>query len=68
MLFDVENKINECWNIVDDLRLLNDNIQKKDLNIEQIKIFLNALETIYELKFQTLFDEYDKLLKETNHI
>jgi hypothetical protein len=64
MSIDLESKIMDCWNIIDDMKVLTEGVLEKDLSKDQISNVLIGLETLYQLKFEKLFDEYSKMIRE----
>jgi hypothetical protein len=67
--FDLEQQILDCWKIVDDIKLLDKNvlegkIEGGNLTQDEISNYLLGLESIYELKFQQLFDTFGSLIKQ----
>jgi hypothetical protein len=62
--FDLEQHIMKCWNITEDIDLLNKNVLEKDMSTDDISNFLLGLKTIYECKFAELFDDFSKLIEE----
>lgn len=62
--YNLEEGIMDCWKIVDDINLLHDSLLDKDLTQDQISNILLGLSSLYELKFNKLFDKYKKDLKE----
>lgn len=67
--FDLEQQILECWKIVDDIRLLDKNvlegkIEGGSMTQDEISNYLLGLESIYELKFQQMFDTFGKLISQ----
>ena len=64
MSIDLESKIMDCWNIIDDMKVLTEGVLEKDLSKDQIANVLLGLETLYQLKFEKLFDEYSKMIRE----
>jgi hypothetical protein len=61
--FDLEQDIMKCWNITDDIDLLNFNVLEKDMTKDEISNFLLGLKTIYQCKFENLFDNFSELVK-----
>jgi hypothetical protein len=66
--FDLEQQIFECWKIIDDIKLLDKNvlegkIEGGSLTQDEISNYLLGLESIYELKFEQLFDTFGSLIK-----
>jgi hypothetical protein len=55
--FDLEQQIMQCWNIVEDITLLTnlEGVKKEDYQ---------ALARIYEIKFNSMFDTFSKLIQD----
>lgn len=62
--FDLEQHILKCWNITEDIDILNYNVLEKDMSRDEISNFLLGLKTIYNAKFEDLFDNFGKLIEE----
>jgi hypothetical protein len=67
--FDLEQQILDCWKIIDDIKLLDKNvlegkIEGGNLTQDEISNYLLGLESIYELKFEQLFDTFGSLIKQ----
>lgn len=62
--FDFEQKIMECWNIIKDIRDLNDQYMNSKMTEDNVANYLLGLETIYEVKFTQLFDMFEKMIHE----
>lgn len=61
--FDLEQHIMKCWNVTDDIDLLFKNVCEKDLTTDEIANFLLGMKTIYEAKFNDLFDNFSELIQ-----
>ena len=61
--FDLEQNIMKCWQITEDITLLHKGVLEKDMSTDDISNYLLGLETIYEHKFQELFDNFTYLIK-----
>ena len=61
----LEQHIVECRRIVDDVNLLYKEVMDNDLHKDQDKLAnaLLGLCTIYEMKFEQVFNTYEKTLK-----
>jgi len=61
----LEQHIVECRRIVDDVNLLYKEVMENDLHKDQDKLAnaLLGLCTIYEMKFEQVFNTYEKTLK-----
>ena len=60
--FDLEQQILECWNIVDDLKILTEATIEKDLDRDDITNITIGLEKLYHLRFEKLFDTFEALV------
>lgn len=66
--FDLEQQILDCWKIIDDIKLLDKNVlegktEGGSLTQDEISNYLLGLESIYELKFQQVFNTFSELVK-----
>jgi hypothetical protein len=61
--FDLEQHIMKCWNVTEDIDLLYKNVMEKDMSTDDIANFLLGLETIYNHKFEELFDTFSELIE-----
>ena len=59
----LEDNIMSCWNIVDDIHLLNEAVQDQGIDTDSISNILLGLEYMYELKFQKLMASYSQSIK-----
>ena len=62
--FDMEQEIMDCWHITDDLDVLMENVLERDLNADTITNVLLGLKTLYQMKFERLFDTFETLVHE----
>ena len=62
---DLEQHIMECWQLVDDVHLLYEQVMNKDLYKDQDRLAnaLLGLYTIYGMKFGLAFDTYEEALE-----
>ena len=62
---DLEQHIMECWQLVNDVKLLYEQVLDKDLHKDQDKLAnaLLGLYTIYGMKFERAFNTYEEALK-----
>ena len=61
--FDLEQHIMKCWNVTEDIQLLNKNVLEKDMSVDDISNYLLGLKTIYDAKFAELFDNFGELIE-----
>lgn len=63
--FELEQHIMNCWHVVDDVKTLHIQFMDKgNMTEDQISNYLLGLETIYQTKFEQLFDVFEKLVRE----
>lgn len=62
--FDLEQHIMHCWNVVDDLEVLNEAVLERNLSQDEISNILMGMKGLYHLKFETLFETFEQALKE----
>jgi hypothetical protein len=59
--FDLEQDIMKCWNITEDLQNL---YSAEGLSEDEQQNYLLGLITIYEVKFQKLWDSFEGCIKD----
>lgn len=59
--FDLEQRILDCWKITDEMELLSSTVLNNGLSDDSITNVLNGLHTLYELKFNRLWECYDEV-------
>lgn len=62
--FDLEQHIMHCWNVTDDLEVLNEAVLERNLSQDEISNILMGMKGLYHLKFETLFETFEQALKE----
>ena len=70
-IFDLEQQIMQCWNVVDDIKLVyhhfGDNPRFEGLDPkaeDELMNLLLGLESMYQLKFDTLFRTFEDVCRE----
>ena len=63
-IFDLEQEIMNAWHIIDDIQLLNENVMETDMSTDDIANALLSLESIYNMRFQKVFNIFEDLCKE----
>lgn len=63
-MYDIEQGIMNCWNIVEDIKLLEYMVMEKDPSRDHIANYLLGLHTIYGEKFDQLFHTYEEVLRQ----
>jgi hypothetical protein len=62
-LHDIEERIMSCWSVVEDIKLLNEQmLDVRPMTQDEISNYLMGLETIYQVKFERLFAVYEALI------
>lgn len=64
--FDFEQQIMNCWNITNDIDVLYKRLKEHKLNDDEVMNYLLGLKTIYDTKFDQLFDTFEYLIKQGN--
>jgi hypothetical protein len=64
--FDLEQHIMKCWDVTNDIDLLNKNVLEKDMSTDQISNYLLGLKTIYQCKFEEMFDIFEAIVEKGN--
>lgn len=60
--FDFEQQIIKCWGITDDINDLSESVMNHDLRKDTVVNALNGLNTMYELKFNKLWDLFEDVV------
>jgi hypothetical protein len=63
-IFDLEQQIMDCWHVVDDLKILTESVLEREMTKDNIANITLGLETLYQLKFEKLFDLFETHCKE----
>jgi len=63
--FDLEQDIMNCWSIVDDIKELSrSKMDRRDMTEDEVNNYLLGLETIYQVKFERLFETFEMLVRQ----
>jgi hypothetical protein len=62
--FTLEQDIMKCWNVTDDIDLLYRSVMDSDLTNDDIANALLGMKTLYEMKFEELFNCFETLVQE----
>lgn len=59
--FTLEQDIMECWGVVDDIKMLatTERLQHNQAEMQQV---LNAVHTLYQIKFEKLFNTFETVI------
>lgn len=61
--FDLEQQIMNCWNMVDDCNLLLEGILDRGMTEDEVSNYLLGMQTMYQLKFEKMFDTFSELVR-----
>lgn len=62
---DLESDIMNCWSVVDDIKELNRcMLDRRAMTEDEISNYLLGLHTIYQVKFERLFETFSKMLEQ----
>lgn len=62
--FDLEQHIMECWAVVDDIKVLYELPDMREVSEDEMQNYLLGLQTIYQAKFERLWDMFEQMIKE----
>lgn len=62
--FDLEQNIMKCWNITDDINLVYKNVMESDMSTDDIANALLGLKTLYDMRFEELFNNFETMIHE----
>lgn len=62
--FDLEQDIMKCWNVTDDIDMLMENVMERDMSNDDIANALLGLKTLYNMKFEKMFADFETLVHE----
>lgn len=62
--FSLESEILECWNVTSDLDILTEGVLEHDLSKDDIANILLGMKTLYNLKFDKMFNTFETLIRE----
>ena len=62
--FELEQNITACWSIIEDIKLLHENVLEKSMTTDDISNNLIGLEYLYSMKFEKLWETFEHLIAE----
>lgn len=62
--FELEQNITACWGIIEDIKLLHENVLEKSMTTDDISNNLIGLEYLYSMKFEKLWETFEHLIAE----
>lgn len=63
-IFELEQKIMECWNVVEDINHVYEAVCEQDLTSDEIQNLLLGIKSLYQLKFNSTFNVFEDVCKE----
>ncbi|MEY3610059.1 MAG: hypothetical protein RLZZ264_580 [Bacillota bacterium] len=63
-IFDLEQGIMKCWNVVDDLDLIYSRTMEKPLDQDEMANILLGMKELYQMKFEECFNHFEDITKE----
>ena len=62
--FDLEQGILKCWNVTDDIDLVYRKLMDNpdELDVDEISNLLLGIKSLYDLKFDELFNTFEQLI------
>ena len=65
-IFELEQSIMQCWNVVDDIKLVTQQVydRPKPLTEDELGNILIGLESLYQIKFEKCFNEFEAICRE----
>lgn len=63
--FDLETDIMNCWSVIEDIKELNRcMLDRRKMTDDEVSNYLLGLQTIYQVKFERLFETFEKLVQQ----
>ena len=62
--FDLEEQIMECWSVVKDIETLYHMTDIRDLSDDERMNILIGLSSLYQIKFERLFNTFERLIQQ----
>ena len=66
--FDLEQEIMNCWHVTEDIQTLYESPDFLELDENEIANYLLGLKTIYGVKFEKLWNVFEKLIKQKSFV
>jgi hypothetical protein len=60
--FDFEQQLMDCWGIVDDIKTIYELPDMRKVEEDELQNLLLGLYTLYQIKFEKLFAQFDSLV------
>lgn len=66
--FELEQKIMDCWQVVQDLDLMFSRTCEDQMDLNDVTNLALGLKTLYQHRFEDLFDTFEALIRERKFI
>lgn len=66
MSYALEEKMFHCWHITNDIRTIVDKIDRDQISLEELGNVLAGVAQLADMKFNDMFDEFEKYVREKN--
>lgn len=61
--FDFEQQIMSCWNVCDDLKAVENLYDLRKVSEDEILNLLIGIRTLYQAKFESLFNQFETMIQ-----
>lgn len=61
--FELEQQIMSCWNVCDDLKAIESLYDLRKVSEDEILNLLIGVRSLYQAKFENLFDNFEKMVQ-----
>ena len=62
--FEFEQQIMDCWGVTDDIDTLYKLSDIREMSEDELANALLGLKTVYQMKFELLFDMFEQMIKD----
>lgn len=62
--FDFEQQIMDCWGVCEDINTLYKMSDIRTMSDDELSNALLGLQTLYQMKFELLFDTFEQMVKD----
>lgn len=63
--FDMEQQIMNCWNVCEDLEVVNEGVLEGGITQDRVSNMLIGIKEVYHLKFEKLWESFESMCNET---
>lgn len=62
--FDFEQQIMDCWGVCEDIKTITKMHDIRQMSEDELVNAMIGIETIYQMKFEILFDMFESMIKD----